>query len=117
MVIYYDGDSDDDSDNKLQILFSYSNPITVVNNAKKYLGDDVKVYISEKSNKKYKIFNKNNGKWSHFGQYDPPMEDYTYHKDKERQRKYLARATKIKGSWRDDKFSPNNLSINLLWSD
>jgi hypothetical protein len=29
---------------------------------------------------------------------------------------YLARATKIKGDWKENKFSPNNLAINLLWA-
>lgn len=33
----------------------------------------------------------------------------------ERRRLYLSRATKIKGAWRDDPFSPNNLAIHLLW--
>ena len=28
---------------------------------------------------------------------------------------YLARANKIKGFWREDKFSPNNLAIRILW--
>jgi hypothetical protein len=28
---------------------------------------------------------------------------------------YRARATKIKGDWEDDKYSPNNLAINILW--
>ena len=28
---------------------------------------------------------------------------------------YLARATKIKGDWESDKYSPNNLAINILW--
>jgi DNA adenine methylase len=28
---------------------------------------------------------------------------------------YRARATKIKGDWKDDKYSPNNLAINILW--
>ena len=28
---------------------------------------------------------------------------------------YRARATKIKGDWKDDKNSPNNLAINILW--
>lgn len=31
------------------------------------------------------------------------------------QKAYLARATKIKGDWKSDKFSPNNLAINILW--
>jgi len=29
--------------------------------------------------------------------------------------KYLSRATKIKGNWKDNKISPNNLAINILW--
>lgn len=30
-------------------------------------------------------------------------------------RRYLARATRIKGDWKADKYSPNNLAINILW--
>jgi len=30
---------------------------------------------------------------------------------------YLARAKKIKGNWKKDKFSPNNLAIKILWVD
>jgi hypothetical protein len=30
-------------------------------------------------------------------------------------KKYLARATKIKGDWKDDNKSPNNLAIRILW--
>jgi hypothetical protein len=30
-------------------------------------------------------------------------------------RRYLARATKIKGDWRRNKISPNNLAIHILW--
>lgn len=34
----------------------------------------------------------------------------------ERKRKaYRARATKIKGDWKKDKYSKNNLAINILW--
>lgn len=36
--------------------------------------------------------------------------------DAEPKRKsYLARATKIKGDWKSNKYSPNNLAINILW--
>jgi hypothetical protein len=34
--------------------------------------------------------------------------------DKKR-RQYLARATKIKGDWAKDRYSPNSLAINILW--
>jgi hypothetical protein len=33
----------------------------------------------------------------------------------EKQKGYLARATKIKGNWKKDKYSPNSLAISLLW--
>lgn len=42
-------------------------------------------------------------------------EDYTKHNDPERRLRYLARATKIKGDWKNNPYSPNNLSIRLLW--
>jgi hypothetical protein len=33
----------------------------------------------------------------------------------QKQKDYLARATKIKGNWKKDKYSPNSLAIALLW--
>jgi hypothetical protein len=42
-------------------------------------------------------------------------EDYTIHQDDKRRDSYLSRATNIKGNWRDNKYSPNNLSIHILW--
>lgn len=33
----------------------------------------------------------------------------------ERRQSYRARATKIKGNWKADPYSPNNLAIHLLW--
>ena len=33
----------------------------------------------------------------------------------EKRKNYLARATKIKGDWKSNKFSPNNLAISILW--
>ena len=53
-------------------------------------------------------------KYVHFG--DLRYEDFTKHQDKERLNNYLSRATKIKGNWRNNKYSPNNLAINLLWN-
>jgi hypothetical protein len=32
-----------------------------------------------------------------------------------RRKNYLARASNIKGDWKNDKFSPNNLAIKILW--
>ena len=67
---------------------------------------------STRKNKKYMILNDSN-KYIHFG--DSRFEDYTKHQDEERRKRYLDRATKIKGNWKKDKYSPNLLSQNLLW--
>ena len=68
---------------------------------------------STRKNKKYMIMNDDN-KLVHFG--DLRYRDYTKHQDEERRKRYIGRATKIKGNWKSDKFSPNNLAINLLWN-
>ena len=52
-------------------------------------------------------------KWVHFGQMG--YEDYTKHKDDDRRKNYLNRSSNIKGQWKSNKYSPNNLSIHLLW--
>lgn len=71
------------------------------------------VQPSTRKNKKYMILNDEN-KYVHFG--DSRYADFTKHKDEERRQRYLDRATKIKGNWKKDKYSPNNLAINLLWN-
>ena len=71
------------------------------------------VETSTRKNKKYMILNDDN-KYVHFG--DSRYMDYTKHNDPERLKKYLSRATKIRGNWKKDKYSPNNLAINLLWN-
>jgi hypothetical protein len=42
--------------------------------------------------------------------------DFSKHQDLQRRRSYLARASKIKGNWRQDDYSPNFLSLVLLWN-
>ena len=89
-----------------------SNPAQVKANFRKYKGnDDVKLELSEKKDKKYKVIIDN--KTVHFGS---TMPDYTKHKDESRRKSYLARAKGIKGDWKSNKYSPNNLAINLLWN-
>ena len=78
-----------------------------------YLGESVEIFKSDKPSKKYYIINPTTNKKVYFGQ--AGAEDFTYHKDPERRRRYLARATAIRGNWRDDPYSPNNLSIKILW--
>ena len=53
------------------------------------------------------------GKMVHFGA--KGYDDFTKHKDDTRRQNYLSRATNIKGDWKKDKYSPNNLAINILW--
>lgn len=100
---------------KAEEVKQFSNPKIVKQLAKKYLGNDAKVFYSTRKNKKYMIESPD-GKWIHFGSMNPPMEDFTKHQDEERRKSYLARATNINGNWKNNAYSPNNLSIKLLWN-
>jgi hypothetical protein len=102
-------------DKKLELL-QYSDVNKAQKNAFKYLGKDAILYISPRKNKKYRIYNPHENKWVDFGSMNPPMEDYTKHKDKVRRERYLKRALNIKGNWKDNKYSPNQLTINILWN-
>jgi hypothetical protein len=98
---------------KYKEFVKYSDFKVAQEKAEKYLGKDTILRLSRTKNKKYDVFNPSTNKWIAFGQMG--YEDYTKHKDPIRRRSYLARATKMKGDWKDDKYSPNNLSINILW--
>jgi hypothetical protein len=99
---------------KTDLLFKISNPIIVQKKAFEIYGKDAIIYKSDKPQKKYKIMNKFTGKFIYFG--DGKMEDHHFHQDEKRRENYLKRATKIKGDWRNDPYSANNLSISLLWN-
>ena len=90
----------------------YSNPTEVYRLAKKYLGKTAKIGLSTKKEKKYMVTTPD-GKIVHFGQMG--YQDYTRHKDKKRRKNYLTRSRKIKGDWKKNKYSANNLAIHLLW--
>jgi hypothetical protein len=49
----------------------------------------------------------------HFGQMG--YEDFTKHKNKTRRKNYLTRSRNIKGDWKKNRYSANNLAIHLLW--
>ena len=88
-----------------------SNPSIVRKKFAKYKGsDNATISLSEKPDKKYKVVH--DGKTTHFGS---TLEDYTKHGDDARRKSYLARSAGIKGEWKKDKYSANNLSRNLLW--
>ena len=91
-------------------ISNYSNVSLAQKKAIKYIGK--KIYLSDRKDKKYMVQNPT-GNWVHFGAMG--YEDHTKHQDDNRRQRYLARATKIKGDWKEDKYSPNNLSIHILW--
>jgi hypothetical protein len=43
------------------------------------------------------------------------FEDFLKHADPVRRMNYLNRSSKIKGDWKSDPYSPNNLSMRILW--
>ena len=98
---------------KSDILYKVSNPIQAQKNAIKYLGKNIVLYKSSKPTHKYMILDLLNNKWVHFGSIE--YEDFLKHQDRKRQTNYLARASNIKGNWKDNKYSSNNLSMNILW--
>lgn len=102
------------SKDKEIILSSFSNYDIAKRKTREYLGDDVELFISPRKDKKYRVYDPN-GKPVDFGSFNPPMEDYTFHGDKKRRLNYLRRASNIKGNWKNNPYSPNNLSINILW--
>lgn len=94
-------------------LSRFSNTEKVIENAKRYIPGAI-IFISTNPNKKYMVYNPVLEKMVHFGEMG--YEDYTRHRDELRRRNYLARAMHINGKWIQNKYSANNLSINLLWS-
>jgi hypothetical protein len=97
---------------KYDELIKYSDPQRVSKNALDYFGKAVPIYVSSKPSKKY-MLRKPDGKYDHFGEMG--YEDYTRHRDKDRRDRYLKRAMQIPGKWFQNEYSPNMLSIHLLW--
>ena len=79
----------------------------------KYLGKLTVLYLSDRKNKMYFVVDPTTNLKVHFS--DLNFEDYTFHGDEDRKSNYLKRSSKIIGNWKNNKFSPNNLSMNLLW--
>ena len=70
------------------------------------------ILVSTRKEKKYMVKTPQ-GRTVHFGQMG--YEDFTKHKDKKRRKNYLTRTANIKGAWKEDPFSANNLARKLLW--
>jgi hypothetical protein len=90
-------------------IFKWSNPKTVFKKAAAY---GVEVQLSTRKNKKYMVQTPK-GAWVHFGAMG--MQDFTKHRDLKRRRNYLTRSAGIKGAWKKNKYSANNLARHLLW--
>ena len=97
-------------DDKYKELIKVSAPKQVEDRAYIYYGRPV--YLSTRKYKKYMIKD-DWGKWHHFG--DIRYQDYTFHKNNDRRLSYKKRMMGVKGAWRDDEYSPNWLSLRLLW--
>jgi hypothetical protein len=92
-------------------IYKLSDPDEVFRKFKRYKGrDNATIALSTRDDKKYMV--SHNGRVTHFGSTLP---DYTRHKDDARRERYLKRARGIEGNWRNNKYSANNLAINLLW--
>jgi hypothetical protein len=98
--------------NKKTEILKYSDPNKALDNAIKYLKKNVTFALSTKKTKKYMV-RRPDGKFLHFGSME--YEDFTKHKDKKRHSAYLKRTENIKGDWKKDKYSANNLARNILW--
>ena len=98
---------------KLGELSLYSTFQTAQDKAEEYLGKDAMLFASPKKDKKYRIYDPVKCKWVDFGAMG--YEDFTKHQDETRRQNYLNRANNIKGNWKKDKYSPNNLAIHILW--
>lgn len=93
-------------------IWDYSNPLEAQQKAFQIYGQSAVLYRSKTKNKKYAIVNPA-GKVVNFGQIG--FEDFTKHKDQVRRQNYLKRTANMKGNWREDGYSANNLSRNILW--
>ena len=102
-------------------LTDYSDPEIVLYRAKFYFGEDVKLLQSTRKTKKYMIYNPITKKFVHFGamgylDYTKYIQLYDLETANIHRTKYLKRALKIKGNWINNQYSPNYLSMLLLWN-
>lgn len=102
---------------KLSDLVKISDPAEVKRRFEKYRGTaKAEISVSPRVDKKYMVrvaaAGGVRGRIVHIGS---TMADFTKHADEAKRKSYLARSAGIKGEWRDDKWSANNLSRALMW--
>jgi len=93
-------------------IWQVSNPTIVQKKAYEIYGRDAMIYRSKAKDKKYSIRNPQ-GRLINFGNIH--YKDFTFTGDEQKRTNYLKRSAGIRGNWKDDKYSPNNLSRLLLW--
>jgi len=98
---------------KRKEVMEYSDPKKALENAIKYLKKDIVFSLSTKPKKKYMVMNPDTMKWTHFGEIG--YEDFLKHQDPIRKNNYLKRTANMKGNWKNDKYSANNLAREILW--
>jgi hypothetical protein len=98
---------------KSDSIWNYSNPRVVQRRARLLYGRKATVFRSNLKTKKYFIID-DDGKKVHFGFMG--MEDYTHTHDERKRDSYLKRSAGIRGQWKENPFSKNNLSRSLLWN-
>ncbi len=101
-------------------LSDYSDFEAVLSKAKHYYGENFILKKSTRKTKKYMIFDPYNNKFIHFGQigykdFTKYVQLYNLETANKHRTKYLKRALKIKGNWMNNPYSPNYLSLLLLW--
>lgn len=99
-------------ESKRSQLKKVSNMQVAQEEAYKIYGEDAKLYISNRKNKKYMIYSPIDDKFVHFG--DIRYEDFTFHKDEARRQLYHKRHPS-RGKWGRNPYSPHNLSLSILW--
>lgn len=94
-------------------IYEFSDPSAAQKKAIEYLGKNAILYRSDKPKKKYMIMDPIKNKMIYFGEIG--FQDFLKHKNSTRRDNYLKRTANMKGDWKDNKYSANNLSRNILW--
>lgn len=76
-----------------------------------------KLYPSTVKNRKWDLYYEKDGKVKKVSFGHPDYEDYTQHHDKQRRTNYLTRTANMRGEWKGDPWSRNNLSREILWGN
>ena len=93
-------------------IWIFSNPKIAQKKAFEFYGPNAILHRSNTKNKKYCIQTPE-GKIINFGQMG--YQDFTRTNDELKRYNYLQRTSKIRGDWKSNKYSPNNLSRTILW--